>query len=123
MKKIFFALLLCMLSLSALCQLPGVRIDWNVGYTKPVVGSSDGPRKGPAKIPTLPEALLEGNVLSFIGAHAEYTLYIIGEHGDEVYEMFIPENMATIALPLKLSGEYKLVLDYGSNYYYSIVTL
>ena len=83
MNKTILALLMCMLSLSAFCQSSGT-------FT---IHSG---------------AILEGSVPALVNPHAEYTLYIIDEEGEEVYEVFIPENTSTLTLPLNLSGEYEL---------------
>ena len=127
MKKIVLASLFCMLSLSAFCQLPGTTgddpIEWQVGINHNPITGGGVIRKAPPKLPTLPEAILSGNVLSFVDSHAEYTLYIIDEDGEEVYEVFIPENTSTIALPLYLSGEYELQLVRGNWYFYTYIEL
>ena len=59
MKKIVFALLLCMLSLSAFCQssvsLGGSPIEWQVKNTNNPIKGGAPIRKSPAKLPTPPE--------------------------------------------------------------------
>lgn len=97
------------------------KLEFEVKIFTPVVTK---PRpKAPAKLPTPPEATLSENVLSFVDSHAEYTLYIIDEEGEEVYEAFIPENTSTITLPLNLSGEYELQLVSGQYCFYTNVIL
>ena len=127
MKKIVFALLLCMLSLSAFCQssvsLGGTPIEWQVKNTNNPIKGGAPVRKSPAKLPTPPEATLSENVLNFVDSYAEYTLYIIDEEGEEVYEAYIPENTSTITLPLNLSGEYELQLVRGEYCFYTYVEL
>lgn len=127
MKKIVFALLLCMLSLSAFCQssvsLGGTPIEWQVrGNGGPATGGGVI-RRSPEKLPTPPEAILSENVLNFVDSHTEYTLFIIDEEGEEVYEAYIPENTSTITLPLNLSGEYELQLVSGQYCFYTYVEL
>jgi len=56
-------------------------------------------------------------------SHAEYTLYIIDEDGEEVYEVFIPENTSSIILPFYLSGEYELQLINSWYCFYGYVEL
>lgn len=97
------------------------KLEFEVKIFTPVVTK---PRpKAPAKLPTPPEATLSENVLSFVDSHAEYTLFIIDEDGEEVYEAFIPENTSTITLPLNLSGEYELQLVSGQYCFYTNVIL
>jgi hypothetical protein len=56
-------------------------------------------------------------------SHAEYTLYIIDEDGEEVYEVFIPENTSSIILPFNFSGEYELQLINSWYCFYGYVEL
>ena len=127
MKKIVFALLLCMLSLSAFCHSCGTTggspIEWQVKNTNNPIKGGAPVRKSPAKLPTPPDATLSENILTFLDSHAEYTLYIIDEEGEEVYEAFIPENASTITLPLNLSGEYELQLVSGNYCFYTYIEL
>ena len=70
MKKIVFALLLCMLSLSAFCLSPvtsgGTPIEWQVKKTDNPVKGGGPVHKAPAKLPTPPEAILACNVINTI---------------------------------------------------------
>lgn len=127
MKKTIFALLLCMLSLSAFCQSSVTTgetpIEWQIKKTDNPVKGGGPVHKAPAKLPTPPEAILACNLLTFLDSHAEYTLYIISEEGEEVYEVLVPENASTITLPLNLSGEYELQLVSGQYCFYTNVIL
>lgn len=127
MKKTIFALLLCMLSLSAFCQSSVTTgetpIEWQIKKTDNPVKGGGSVHKAPAKLPTPPEATLSENVLSFLDSHAEYTLYIISEDGEEVYEALVPENTSTITLPSDLSGEYELQLICGNYCFYTYIEL
>jgi len=127
MKKIVFALLFCMLSLNALCQssanIGSTTIQWQVAITDNPVTGGVIIRRSPAKLPTPPETILYDNVLCFMDSHAEYTLYIIDEDGEEVYEVFIPENTSSIILPFYLSGEYELQLINSWYCFYGYVEL
>lgn len=97
------------------------KLEFEVKIYTPVVTK---PRpKAPAKLPTSPDATLSENNLTFLDSHAEYTLYIIDEDGEEVYEVFIPENTSIITLPLNLSGEYELQLVRGEYCFYTYVEL
>lgn len=127
MKKIVIALLLCMLSLSAFCQSPvtsgGTPIEWQVKKTDNPVKGGGPVHKAPAKLPTPPEATLACNLLTFLDSHDEYTLYIIGEDGEEVYEAPVPENISTITLPSDLSGEFELQLVSGDWCFFDYIEL
>ena len=79
--------------------------------------------KAPEKLPTPPDATLSENVLSFVDSHAEYTLYIISEDGEEVYETLVPENTSTITLPSYLSGEFELQLVTGVWCFFDYIEL
>jgi hypothetical protein len=127
MKKIVFALLFCMLSLNALCQssanIGSTTIQWQVTITDNPVTGGVIIRRSPAKLPTPPETILYDNVLCFMDSHAEYTLYIIDEDGEEVFEVFIPEDTTTITLPSYLEGEYELQIIRGNNCFYGYIEL
>ena len=127
MKKIVFFFFLCMLSLSAFCQSPvtsgSTPIEWQVKKTDNPVKGGGPVHKAPAKLPTPPDATLSENILTFLDSHAEYTLYIIDEDGEEVYETLIPENTSTITLPSYLSGEFELQLVTGVWCFFDYIEL
>lgn len=126
MRKIIFALLLCMISLSAF-SLPSttenVRIQWQIKQNDNPITGGGVIRKTPATYPIPPKAILSGHVLTFEGTHAEYTLFIIDKDGEEIYDLFIPENTSTIALPFYLSGEYELQIILGYYCFYGYIEL
>lgn len=128
MKKFFLSLLFVCVLLNVVNAQPttmtsthSVKLEFVVEKHRPL--SNPIRPKAPEKLPTPPEAILSENVLSFLDSHAEYTLYIIDEEGEEVYEAFIPENTSTITLPLNLSGEYELQLVCGDYCFYTYVEL
>ena len=128
MKKIFLSLLFVCVLLNVVNAQPttmtsthSVKLEFVVEKHRPL--SNPIRPKAPEKLPTPPEAILSENVLSFLDSHAEYTLYIIDEEGEEVYEAFIPENTSTITLPLNLSGEYKLQLVSGDYCFYTYIEM
>ena len=128
MKKIFLSLLFVCVLLNVVNAQPttmssthSVKLEFVVEKHRPL--SNPIRPKAPEKLPTPPEATLSENVLSFVDSHAEYTLYIIDEEGEEVYEAFIPEDTSTITLPLNLSGEYELQLVSGQYCFYTNVIL
>jgi hypothetical protein len=97
------------------------KLEFEVKVYTPVVTK---PRpKAPAKLPTSPDATLSENNLTFLDSHAEYTLYIIDEDGEEVYETLIPENTSTITLPSYLSGEFELQLVTGVWCFFDYIEL
>ena len=128
MKKIFLSLLFVSVLLNVVNAQPttmssthSVKLEFVVEKHRPL--SNPIRPKAPEKLPTPPEAILSENVLSFVDSHTEYTLYIIDEEGEEVYEVFIPENTSTITLPLNLSGEYELQLVCGNYCFYTYIEL
>ncbi|SDG40613.1 hypothetical protein SAMN04487901_103199 [Prevotella communis] len=128
MKKIFLSLLFVSVLLNVVNAQPttmssthSVKLEFVVEKHRPL--SNPIRPKAPEKLPTPPEAILSENVLSFVDSHTEYTLYIIDEEGEEVYEVFIPKNTSIITLPLNLSGEYELQLVSGQYCFYTNVIL
>lgn len=128
MKKFFLSLLFVCVLLNVVNAQPttmssthSVKLEFVVEKHRPL--SNPIRPKAPEKLPTPPEAILSENVLSFVDSHTEYTLYIIDEEGEEVYEVFIPENTSTITLPLNLSGEYELQLVCGEYCFYTYAEL
>ena len=128
MKKIFLSLLFVSVLLNVVNAQPttmtsthSVKLEFVVEKHRPL--SNPIRPKAPEKLPTPPEAILSENVLNFVDSHTEYTLYIIDEDGEEVYEVFIPENTSTITLPLNLSGKYELQLVRGNWCFYTYIEL
>ena len=128
MKRILLTLFACVTIFMAHAQstTPSTpsnptKLEFEVKVYTPVVTK---PRpKAPAKLPTPPEATLDGNILTFTEAHVDYTLYIIDEDGEEVYETLIPENTSTITLPSYLSGEFELQLVTGVWCFFDYIEL
>jgi hypothetical protein len=128
MKQILLTLFACVTIFMAHAQstTPSTpsnptKLEFEVKVYTPVVTK---PRpKAPAKLPTPPEAILACNLLTFLDSHAEYTLYIISEDGEEVYETLIPENTSTITLPSYLSGEFELQLVTGVWCFFDYIEL
>lgn len=119
MKRSFISLLLCVISLHVFCQNPPSTngIEWEVGRTQPLSGGKPVP-KSPEQIPETPEATLEGNVLTFISSHDDYTLTLIDADDEVAYEVTVPSTVSVVILPATLTGDYELQLDYGGNYYF-----
>lgn len=91
-------------------------LDFSVGV---VVKTGANPQpKSPECPPKAPEATLEGNVLTFISSHDDYTLTLIDEDDEVAYEVTVPSTVSVVILPATLTGNYELQLDYGGNYYF-----
>jgi hypothetical protein len=67
----------------------------------------------------LPQATLDGHVLTFTSSHADYTLTLLDEDGDEAYTVFVPAATTTVVLPSTLTGLFELQLYPGGSYYFS----
>ena len=121
MKKLLITLFVCVISLHVFSQTPenggNCFIEWEVGYVKPWQGSKPIP-KSPEVPPTAPEATLENNVLTFQSAHDAYTLTLVDEDAEAVYEVNVPSNVNVVVLPATIVGDFELQLDYGGNYYF-----
>lgn len=111
--------MLCVIGLHVFCQNPPSTdgIEWEVGRTQPLSGGKPV-HKSPELIPEAPETSLNGNVLTFISTHDNYTLTLIDENDEVVYLTVIPSSVSIIVLPATLTGDFELQLDYGGNYYF-----
>jgi len=71
----------------------------------------------------LPNVMQDGGVITFKASHDDYTLSLIDEDGDVVFQTVVPSAMTTVALPSSLSGNYELRLypDGSSIYFYGYV--
>jgi uncharacterized protein YxeA len=109
MKKILSILLF----LSACCVgLSQDFIFFSVSYNEPLNGGNPMP-KTPVRPP---QATLDGHVLTFTSDHADYTLTLFNEDGDEAYTVFVPYDVDVVMLPATLNGSYGIQLDFGGNY-------
>lgn len=117
MKKVLlFIAFLCCLSTNAANGIIS-NLDFSVGIIKGS-GSGNPFPKNPELIPETPEATLEGNVLTFISSHDNYTLTLIDGDDEVVYQTVVPSTVSVVILPATLTGNYELQLDYGGNYYF-----
>lgn len=116
MKKIIFIIaILCSVSMFTNAQSV-LDLDFSVGV---VVKTGANPQpKSPECPPKVPEATLEGNVLTFISSHDNYTLTLIDEDSEVVYQTVVPSNVSIVILPATLTGNYELQLDYAGNFYF-----
>ena len=120
MKKFFISILFCVICLHTFSQVPGVpiiNINWDIQYTQPWSGGKPFP-KSPVLPPEAPEATLQGNILTFTSTHDDYTLTLLDEDGEVVYQAVVPSTVNVVVLPTTLSGEFELQLDYGGNFYF-----
>lgn len=118
MRKIVFFILFCMSSINAKSlQLfdeinEESSICWTVCAVDPVCGGLPMP-KTPVRPP---QATLDGHVLTFTSGHADYTLTLFNEDGDEAYTVFVPYDVDVVMLPATLTGSYGIQLDFGGSY-------
>lgn len=91
-------------------------LNFSVGY---VVKTGTRPHpKAPALPPEVPSVTLEGNILMFTSEHDDYTLTVINEAEEVIYEVIVPSTVYVVFLPSSLTGDYELQLDYGGNFYF-----
>ena len=50
--------------------------------------------------------------------HPEYVLYIKDENNNVVYTTTVYSTQTQVILPSSLSGDYKIQLDFGGNYFF-----
>ena len=72
-----------------------------------------GHNKSPLMLPTVDQ---DGHVLTFIGSHADYTLTLLDENGDEAYVVAVPSSTSIVVLPATLTGTFEVQLDFGGSY-------
>ncbi len=94
-------------------------VDLSVGFVDPkplMPGSS----KSPILIPGID---LTDGIITFQESHPDYTLSLIDEDGDVVFQTVVPTAVTTVTLPSSLSGNYELRLypDGSSIYFYGYV--
>ena len=111
MKKLLFILAtLCSLTANAVSEV------LNVIFTVDIVhpgGSGNSQPKAPIRPP---QATLDGHVLTFTSDHADYTLTLFSEDGDEAYTVFVPYDVDVVMFPATLTGTYGIQLDFGGSY-------
>lgn len=120
MKKILFFLAMC-LSVSIVCAQPdggsdgdGEEIPIEVGYIDPTDPITPLP-KAPIRIPSLS---ICGCTLFFSGSHADYTLQVISDDEQVVFETYVPYSVSTVSLPASLSGSYEIRLVPDTYYFF-----
>jgi len=118
MKKLLFILvLLCYVSTKASAQHLVNELTFIVEHVN--TGGTNNPLpKSPELPPDAPEATLEDNVLTFTSSHDDYTLTLLDEDSEVVYQTVVPSSVSVVVLPATLSGDFELQLDYGGNYYF-----
>ena len=114
MKKLLliFATFCCFAAQAAVNEIVDVE------FTVEIVnnGGLGNPRP---KTPVLvPQATLDGNVLTFTTSHADFVLTLLDEDGDEAYTVFVPAATTTVVLPSTLTGLFELQLYPGGSYYF-----
>lgn len=74
---------------------------------------------GYTKTPTLaPTVYIDDYTLLFEADHPEYVLYIKDENNNVVYTTTVYSTQTQVVLPSSLSGDYKIQLDFGGNYFF-----
>ena len=74
---------------------------------------------GYTKTPTLaPTVYIDDYTLLFEATHPEYVLYIKDENNNVVYTTTVYSTQTQVILPSSLSGDYKIQLDFGGNYFF-----
>ncbi len=67
---------------------------------------------------TAPIVYIDDFTLLFEVDHPEYVLYIKDENNNVVYTTTVYSTQTQVVLPSSLSGDYKIQLDFGGNYFF-----
>jgi len=125
MKKKLILLFLCFCAFGVSAQ-PGVG-DNESGEAIPLevwwdnTGSGQNPfPKSPIYIPSVS---ISGTTIFFMSPHADFSLQLVGESGNVVYEVYVPYNAASLQLPSSLSGSYEIRFLMGTYYYRGYIEL
>ena len=116
----FFLVMLLGGVLSANAQEVGEEeIEFNIQ------GGDDTPiGPGHSKTPILvPTAWLNGHVVDFHGAHADYVLRIVDSTNAVVYSTPVPSSQTQVWLPTYLVGIYRIELLWNGYIFYGYITL
>ena len=109
-KLLLLAALLCGITMN-------VKADpEELTFTVEIVGNGGTNPTLPKSPVNLPQATLDGHMLTFTTSHPDYTLTLLDEDGDEAYQVFVPASTSVVVLPSTLSGSIKLQLDFGGSY-------
>lgn len=112
-KLLLLAALLCGITMN-------VKADpEELTFTVEIVGNGGAAHPLPKSPIELPQATLDGHVLTFTSSHADYTLTLLDENGDDAYQVFVPAATTTVVLPSTLTGLFELQLYPGGSYYFS----
>ena len=114
MKKLFlFLAFLCCTSLNSKA------VPSDVTFVVEIFGQGGVVHPLPKSPVNPPVVALEDYVLTFESSHPDYTLTLLDEDGEVVYQTIVVSGMNSVVLPTWLSGEYELQLyPDGTNYYY-----
>lgn len=115
-RNIFFISTLLIIGGAKVFSAP---VDLSVGFVDPkpmMPGSS----KSPILIPGID---LTDGIITFQDSHPDYSLTLIDEDGDVVFQTVVPTAVTTVTLPSWLSGEYEIRIqpDGSSMYFYGYV--
>ena len=112
MKKLLFviATFCCLAANAADNELVIVKFSVEI-VNKGGVGNSN-----PKSPINPPQATLDDHVLTFTSGHADYTLTLLDENGDEAYVVAVPSSTSIVVLPATLTGTFEVQLDFGGSY-------
>jgi hypothetical protein len=115
-KNFLIIALMCGLSTSV-SAVPGLLLNFRFLVSNVPIGNGTGTPY--PKSPVLsPEATLDDHMLTLPSDHPDYTLQLLDENGEIVYETTVLEGVESIALPSSIIGDYELRLYTGGNYYF-----
>lgn len=121
MKKVLVLFVFVLCATTTVCAQSVFEIPFTVEHI--LKGGADNPLpKSPVRPP---KATLENHLLTIITSHPDYTLTLLNEDGDVVWQTFVPEDVSTVTLPDALTGDYELRLypDSSNYYFYGDITL
>jgi hypothetical protein len=116
-KKLFFILVACLLSIGGYAQ--GTQIHFQVneggGVLNPIGGTTPFPRT-PIQSPDIS---IDSHTLYFWDVDYNVTLALLDEDDIVVYTTVVPAYTASINLPVNLIGNYQILIIPSTNYYFS----
>lgn len=114
MKKILllFAFVSCMLAYAG--GPNQIQLFFSVGIVDPSGTANHLPRS-----PTeMPQATIDGKMVTFTAGHATFLLVLVDSNDDVAYYTIVPSSVNVVVFPPTLTETYELQLYDGSEYYY-----
>ena len=110
----FIALVLGMLSFQSFNTMTIRPLDLTVGIIKIKPGGTSMPRN-----PVIPPIVaIDGHTVYFDTDHAAFTVMLVDEDEQVVYQVAVPSTVDEIELPSTLSGVFELQIYDGTDYYF-----